>query len=502
MFCQVANVTMRGVMMHPNEELNKLRKEARELRQENATLTRSRDAHHTARQKLEKRVIVQNEKIQECDGRIQELEKENAELKSRLGIEIDKVKTYVGMIFKANIRKRTHKKTELCRGGKKGHKGGGRKNPDHIDQEIDIHLTNCYDCGTALNQTLSVDKRVVEDIPHVTTTVTCYRIQRQWCTTCHKEVRATPQGTIPGCRFGIGTLALILTLKYRLRTPLKKIEELLQEQYHLSITSQGIQEFLHSVKTKFTKQYNEILEEIRRAPVKHADETGYRIDGVNGWCWLFATQTTAFYTIEETRGKGVPLRILGNNPSGVLVRDDCPSYFHLTMAQQSCWAHLLRVSHDAVEHEGASKAVGVLHDELKQMFVEINNIVSKPFRPRVWKRYYDTYLATIDTIIQREYRDEDVRAIQTRIGNQRENLLTALLYEHVPLTNNHAERMIRPMVITRKISGGARSDKGAATHSVNMSIMQTLALQGKNFFEGITEILQKEDPRYALGNSW
>ncbi|MBI3815192.1 MAG: transposase, partial [Nitrospinae bacterium] len=65
----------------------------------------------------------------------------------------------------------------------------------------------------------------------------------------------------------------------------------------------------------------------------------------------------------------------------------------------------------------------------------------------------------------------------TRIANQGINLLTTLLYNNVPLTNNLAERGIRPMVVIRKISGGNRSQEGAKTHSVNMSILQTIRFQ-------------------------
>jgi transposase len=356
------------------------------------------------------------------------------------------------------------------------------------------------DCGTKLNQTSSVDERTVEDIPHTQTVVTRYAIQRQWCATCHTEARAIPKDTIPGARFGINTLTLVLCLKYRLRTPLAKIAEILKTQYDLAITSQGIQELLHATKTRFTNQYNDILTEVRNAPMKHADETGWRINGVNSWCWLFATPTAAFYTIEETRGKDVPKRLLGHDPTGVLVRDDCPSYFSLPMPQQSCWAHLLRVSHDAAAHEKASEEMHGLHAELTQMFADLDTIVHESYRPRIRKRHHNAYTAKIDAIMTRCYTHDDVKAVQTRIANQRTNLITALLYEGVPLTNNHAERMIRPMVITRKISGGSQSDKGAATHAVNMSVMQTLALKGQSFLAGITEIIHAGNPRYALGN--
>lgn len=487
-------------MMLLDDELVRLRKEARSLRKQNATLRRSRDAHEKENSSLEKKIAIQRKKIKTLTQEKEELKKEVAELKSRLNHEVDKAKTYAGMIFKSNVR-REPDATRPGRGGKQGHPGHGRVNPTHIDREINVCLTNCGHCNAPLKQTASFDKRIVEDIPMVKTFVTRYHIQRQWCAVCHKEMRAIPKDTIPGSRFGINTLVLILLLKYRLRTPLAKIAEILQTQYGLLITSQGIQELLHTAKTKFTKQYKDILTEVRNAPMKHADETGWRINGVNSWCWLFATPTAAFYTIEETRGKSVPERIFGHDPTGVLVRDDCPSYAALPMPQQSCWAHLLRVSHEAIERDGASSDVGALHKELKVLFDEINAIIDEPFRLRIRKRQYTQYLSKVDAIIRRTYCDPDTQAIQTRIRNQRENLLTAILYEHIPLTNNHAERMIRPMVIARKISGGSRSDKGAATHAVNMSIMQTLALQGKNFFAGIKELLSPENARYALGNS-
>lgn len=483
--------------MTTEEELHRLRKEARELRQENATLERSRKAQQERAKKLEKTVHDKKEKIEELKKEIAELEKENSELKSRLGLAIDKAKTYAGMIFKSNVRK---PKTGAGRGAKKGHQGYGRSKPEIVDREVDVFLTNCNDCGNSLHRTSSVDERIVLDIPQILPIATLYRIERQWCTNCHKEVRGIPQNTLPGCRFGNSIIITVLFLKYRMRSPLAKIEELLHSQYHITLTSQGVQELLHIVKTKFNKQYNDILQEFRNAPVKNADETSFRIDGINGWCWLFATPTIALYTIEETRGKEVPKRIFGHDPTGVLVRDDCPSYASLPLPQQSCWAHLLRVSHDAATHEKASEEMKTLHKELKQMFDELLPITLELFVEMKRKKVYRKYTERIAVIIGRKYTSEDAKAVQTRITNQNTNLITALLHENAPLTNNHAERMIRPMVIIRKISGGSRSDKGAATHAVNMSVMQTLALKGKDFFSGVTEILHAGNPRYALGN--
>jgi len=484
--------------MSPEEELARLRKEMRELRQRDAILKNARAAQEERADKLSKVTSKQKEKIKELTDKINQLEKENSELKSRLGIETDKAKMYAGMVFKTNVRKRDEK-TSNKRGAKLGHTGVGRKKPERIDQEITVYLTNCYHCENPLGRTSSVDERIVEDVPQITPIVTKYSIERQWCTHCHKEVRGIPVNTLPGCRLGMNVITTILFLKYRMRSPLVKIEELLKSQYKLNITSQGIQELLHTLKTKFNKQYNDILAEIRNAPLKNADETGFRIDGLNGWCWLFATPTATFYTIEETRGKDIPIQILGHDPTGLLVRDDCPSYTALPMPQQSCWAHLLRVTHDAAFHENASKEVVNLHRELSVVFDELDVIIQTPFVLSHREKEYRKYTKSIANIIARKYIHDDAKAIQTRITNQNTNLINALLHEHAPLTNNHAERMIRPMVITRKISGGSRSDKGAATHSVNMSVIQTLSLKGKDFFAGISEILHTGNKRYVLG---
>lgn len=485
--------------MTQNEELLRLRREARKLRQENAFANRSREAHEQRADRLEQIARTQEHTIEALAKENEQLKGEIASLKSRLGVEIDKAKKYAGMIFKSNVRTKEEGKGN-SRGGKKGHTGMGRKKPPSVDRTIDVYLTNCPTCITPLNRTLSVDERVVEDIPRSLPVVTLYRIERQWCAHCKKEVRGIPKGTIPGLRFGIGTVVLVLNLKYRLRTPLSKIAEILRTQYSLSITDSGIQELLHNLKTKFTKQYNDILEEVRKAPVKHADETGFRINGMNGWCWLFATPSAALYTIEDTRGKEVPNTILGRDPTGILVRDDCPSYASLPMAQQSCWAHLLRVSHEATEKENASEEMRTLHAELKNLFAELSTVLREPFDAARRKEAHRDYAKRVTLIIARQYRHDDANAVQVRIKNQNANLITALLHEHVPLTNNHAERMIRPMVVTRKISGGSRSDAGAATHATNMTVMQTLVLKGKDLFEGITEILHDGNKRYALGN--
>jgi hypothetical protein len=100
----------------------------------------------------------------------------------------------------------------------------------------------------------------------------------------------------------------------------------------------------------------------------------------------------------------------------------------------------------------------LLHEELKALYAALYAVISAPFDAVERQRAYQKYSKQITAITLRTYADADAKAVQTRIANQGANLITALLHENAPLTNNHAERMIRPMVITRKISGGSRSN--------------------------------------------
>ena len=81
------------------------------------------------------------------------------------------------------------------------------------------------------------------------------------------------------------------------------------------------------------------------SPVVHADETGWREDGHNGYVWTFSTPD-ARYFLRRGRGKAVVDEALGDSFSGVLVSDFYAAYHHYDGPKQRCWAHLLRDIHD------------------------------------------------------------------------------------------------------------------------------------------------------------
>jgi transposase len=475
-------------MMSVQEELGKLRPELRYLR--------------IRVQQLEKAHLVQKNKADELEDLLRERDKLIAELEKQrdyLTEDIEEMKrqrdVYRGMVYKPGKKDKSHpdssEKKKKIMGAPKGHKGFGKKKPENIDQQIHAQLTHCPSCHTELAGTAATISHTITDLPHWVLQkpiVTEYTIERQWCKTCKKEVHATPKGVIPGSRFGSNLVTMVLVWKYRFRDPLNKIVERLAVFYGLSLSEAAVVGIMQRAKEWLGDDYEKLIIEIRGAEVKHADETGWRIKGNNGWAWVFLSKQSVYYTIEETRGKGIPEEKL-QGATGVLIRDDYGGYTKLPIRQQSCWAHLLRKSHEAVEQERVSEEMQELHKKLKTMYLLLTEDLSQPFDQQERKTWHREYLTDIHKIIHTSYQAKDAQKIQTRIKNQRTNLITALLYQNVSLTNNDAERAIRPLVITRKISGGSRSTLGAKTHAVNMSIIETINKRKQPLLSTLNQML-------------
>ena len=80
-------------------------------------------------------------------------------------------------------------------------------------------------------------------------------------------------------------------------------------------------------------------------------------------------------------------------------------------------------------------------------------------------------------------------------ARHRDEWLVFLNDPEVPATNNHAERMLRPAVITRKIGGCNKTLLGALVHSILASIMVTCHRRGKRFLDLARQLWQSSQPQ-------
>jgi len=447
----------------------------------------------------------------------QRLEEENKKLKQKLREKVDREAEFEQeldklrrerdhlkeLLFKKNTVKKEvkndvkvhfiEKKQKRKRGGQPGHKGKGYQNPEHIDEVERIYLSHCPGCQNELKRSDSVYSRVIQDLPDfdvIRFLVKKYEIENQWCSHCKKMHRAVPQKALPNSHYGINVLLYIILEKYGSKSSLTSIQFSLNKFFGLNITEGAIAKMLQKASEYLGAEYESILTAIKLAKVKYCDETGWRIEGINHWVWGLFTKEYSYYCVDQSRGKGVIDELLkDSNKSSVLVHDDYGAYQKLAAYHQSCWAHLLRESRRLAEDKKSSKEMQRLNSKLKKIFVHLSKIIQSPFDEPKRKLKYQRYEAVFQKIIQANYKKEDTKKIQTRIANQENNLITALLYENVELTNNRAERELRPLVITRKISYGSKSPRGAKAHMVNMSIFRSFLLQGKDIIPSLRQAI-------------
>jgi hypothetical protein len=82
------------------------------------------------------------------------------------------------------------------------------------------------------------------------------------------------------------------------------------------------------------------------------------------------------------------------------------------------------------------------------------------------------------------------RGLCSPVGSRHwDEWFTFLSHPEVKPDNNDAERALRPIVVHRKVSGGARSDWGAKLVAQMFSFLETVRLQGGSAIASLFEIL-------------
>src|SRR5262249_47510158 len=88
----------------------------------------------------------------------------------------------------------------------------------------------------------------------------------------------------------------------------------------------------------------------------------------------------------------------------------------------------------------------------------------------------------------------ELNRLDNHIRAHRGEWLVFLHDPEVPPTNNHAEQMLRPAVITRKVGGYNMTLWGALVHGVLASIMVSCKRRGKRFLDRARRLWQGSDP--------
>lgn len=363
-------------------------------------------------------------------------------------------------------------------------------------------LERCPDCNYRLSgESVDYTREVVELPPPQPVEVIEHQVVKRWCPHCQKW--HSPQLDLRGQVFGQGRIgvriaSLVAYLRTTLRLPVRQVQKYLATLHALHLSIGEIVELTHDVRQELQPQADQLLAQAQASAIVHADETGWRENGQNGFIWTVVTpgpEAVRYYAYDASRSHHVILRLLGDRFRGVLVSDFYGGYNAVPGRHQRCWVHLLRDLHALKEAYPELPVVLAWAAEVRQLYDEAH----------VW---LDCHAAATPQERQSQYLNLYQRACELggrhareashpcyvlarRLLRHQEELFQFVLIPGLAADNNLAERSIRPLVIMRKISGGTRSDEGSRTRLTLASLLGTWVARQLNPFTECLVALQQ-----------
>lgn len=428
--------------------------------------------------------------------------------------ELEAKKTPPPSFVKANVPARTTPKPPRKQRASEHNRGRRREvEPTTI---VEHRIEHCAKCGSRLGGvSLARQRQVIELPPPAAIVVSEHRVYKGWCAACHRwqEGRLDLHEQVLGHgRLGVRIASLVAHLRTVLRLPIRTIQRYLADLHDLRISVGEIVELLHRVAAHAAPTVQQIHERARQRRVVHADETGWREDGRNGYIWLLSTpEGERVYTYDRSRAGAVIKGLLGEDFAGVLITDFYAAYNDTPGGQhQRCWVHLLRDGHTLVQTveappgtAGLAKGlsglvkleVRVWAAAVKDRFRRVRAAATSPPSDRAPR--YERLLVEVQALGAQFVAagGHPCRALAWRLWHYAPELLTCVRQPGVPLDNNQAERDLRPLVVARKISGGTRSPRGSQTRMRLTTLFATWTAKGLDPWLQCQQLLQSPLPQ-------
>ena len=392
-------------------------------------------------------------------------------------------------------------------GGQPGHKGETLRQVAEPDQIVDHHPPVCSRCGVALTPNMAGGhaSRQVFDLPQPRPLmVTEHRAHWCRCAACGVTTRAAfPEGVNAPVQYGARIAAFVVYLLHYQLLPEDRLVELMTDLCGVRLAAGTIATISQNCARRLHDFVETLRDLVARAPVKHMDETGFRIGGKTQWLHVASTGLLTFYRVCARRGS------LLANVVGIVVHDHWKPYYTMRgVLHALCNAHHLRELKALCEIEKEDWARRM--QRLLRRACHAANLAREQgvgLKPRLiesFERSYDAILA--QGLAWHEAEQPLVRAATSKHGKSRgraprrtgHNLILrlatrkqdALRFLHdpaVPFTNNQAERDGRMMKLRQKISGGFRSPEGATDFAVIRSFLSTARKQDWNIIEAVAQ---------------
>jgi hypothetical protein len=296
-------------------------------------------------------------------------------------------------------------------------------------------------------------------------------------------------------RLGVRVVSLIAYLRQSARLPVRTIQQVLATLHGLRLSAGAIVDLLRRLQRATQAEQDALLAQARASPIVHMDETGWREDGQNGYVWGLVTpgpDPVCYYAYDRSRAGTVAQALLADF-RGHLVTDYYCAYNHLGCKHQRCWVHLLRDLHALKAAHATAPAVVHWAREVRALYDDAHAAFDGP--QVLTARQRDQLARQLEAqayrlaVVYAGRKKHPCQALAKRLLRHMGELFAFVRVDGLDADNNRAERLLRPVVVQRKISGGTRSAVGSATRLGLASLFQTWHARGLNPFQECLSLL-------------
>ncbi len=370
-----------------------------------------------------------------------------------------------------------------------------------VTTEVAVPLpATCSHCGSSGSfeqSSVTTHERFVEDIPLPELTpnyqphlVTKYVISKGVCNHCGK---ATTGGNtdLGGAQVSLGSnVRLLVThLVGLVGLSYAQVANLILSLYGLVVSDGEIAAMLHKQHQAWLPAYNQLKTDIRAAPVRHYDETPWKIQAADnaGYAWVMSAHNSPNTLFHCATSRGAPhaRKLHGTSTdsgtTAVHISDDYQAYRTLPGSQQLCWVHLYRTIRDLRYNANlpAAQTVSVAqwYEQFAAIYQDLRLYLSEPYELAVretqaselWQRTKQLAAQPVP----RTGEPDKLRRLKAQLLRAGQNRLFVCLPKDTPCDNNRAERDLRQLVLKRKRSFGSKTEQGATALATVLSVCTT-----------------------------
>ena len=390
-------------------------------------------------------------------------------------------------------------------GGQPGHEGTTLRQvatPDRVERHVP-HRCACG-CDVTGQPFTRMERYQVFDLPEPRMTVTEHQVYVSVCPGCEAECKgALPPGVSAApVQYGPRVRALAVYLRVYQLLPYERVSALCGDVFGLPVSKATIEAAEVQADGHLQPFVEEVAAQLRAAPVAHADETGFRVEGRTRWLHVLATEGLTLYHMDDKRGQEA-MEAQGILPqfTGRLVHDCWAPYFAYEGCTHGlCGAHLLRELKFAHEEQEQTWAFG-----MSQWLLYLAGLRAArsdaPFSTEAlafFEAQYEAILArgAVELPSPPERAAGRGRIPKSKSANLHERLVKhrdavlRFVYDpQVPFTNNLAEQSVRMAKVQQKISGCLRTLAGARRFARLRSYVSTLIKQHRHVLTHIAQAI-------------